>query len=451
LENFNGFSKKLSKQLEDKSKGELGVDEIRNIIKTINEFFFTNYKGIGTTEALDNIFEYFSDFHKFWETYHEKIIGPFIDEERCSKVADCLHGILQVYGDRPFKEIYNTENLTEGEICRVRYFTANQDFRESIDNPKLFKIYKKNPEIFNIQRIYEDPEFFLKSMKLYNLSQSDKRVKFAKIAAKLLIDKKIDNPIELLKYCDFDIEVIRALMINNKGSGFGKKKVDIFIRDMVVLGVWKKYKNFSVIDVASDTNTIKVALRTGILKTKIPLVSSFLDIFSHQYTLIEKYNANAWRKVWEIWKEKYPDDSEIDSPCLMDYLIYRIIGKEFCKEALYTLECQDRKHIIKWHNGRKKLCPICKEKGKISNLKIIKRDLPCVDDAGYIYFKSNKFVEGDNAVLVGLKECPFIEVCKPREKDFVKYNSPKSISILGRTGWDTARAKPEEGGGGLMA
>jgi hypothetical protein len=35
MENFNGFSKKLSKQLEDKSKGELGVDEIRNIIKTI--------------------------------------------------------------------------------------------------------------------------------------------------------------------------------------------------------------------------------------------------------------------------------------------------------------------------------------------------------------------------------------------------------------------------------
>ena len=45
----------------------------------------------------------------------------------------------------------------------------------------------------------------------------------------------------------------------------------MFLRDMVVLGVWKDVKGFDKIDVASDINTIKVALRTGIIKTQIPL------------------------------------------------------------------------------------------------------------------------------------------------------------------------------------
>ena len=53
----------------------------------------------------------------------------------------------------------------------------------------------------------------------------------------------------------------------------------MFLRDMIVLGVWEKPKNFDKIDVASDINTVKVALRAGILKTAIPLVSSLLDIF----------------------------------------------------------------------------------------------------------------------------------------------------------------------------
>jgi len=450
MDKFNIFFNKLLKQVKDRSEKDLEIDKTRDIIKLINEYFFTNYESIGSTKALNDNFEYFSDFHKFWEKNHEEIIGPFIDSEKCGQIADILYNIIQIHGYRPFKEIYDSENLTEEEICTVRYFTANQDFKESINNPKLFKIYKNNPEIFDIQKVYEEPESFLDGIGVLKLSQSDKRIKYAKTAAKLLIERKIGKPINLLKQCNFDIEALRNLIINNKGSGFGKKKADIFIRDMIVLGVWKDYKNFSVIDVASDTNTIKVALRTGILKTKIPLISSFLDIFCHQYTLIDRYNALAWRKVWEIWKEKYSDNT-IDSPCLIDYLIYRIIGKEFCKETLCTLECQDENHIIKWHNARKRLCPECEKKGNRSNLKVLSKDLPCMGDKGYICIERNKFVAGDNAVLKGIKDCPFIEVCMPKGKDFVKLNPPKSISILGRTGWDSARARIEEGGGGLMS
>lgn len=110
----------------------------------------------------------------------------------------------------------------------------------------------------------------------------------------------------------------------------------MFLRDMVVLGVWKNVDNFDKIDVASDVNTIKVALRTGIISTAIPLVSSFLDIFCHQYSYIDKMNALAWRRVWEIWQSKYPLET-ISSPCLMDYFVYGVIGKQFCKSSLAIL------------------------------------------------------------------------------------------------------------------
>ncbi len=91
------------------------------------------------------------------------------------------------------------------------------------------------------------------------------------------------EPFDLFKYFNKDVLKIREFLLGNKGSGFGNKKIDMFIRDMVVLKVWKNPVNFDSINVASDINTIKVALRTGIIETSIPLVSSFLDIFCYQY------------------------------------------------------------------------------------------------------------------------------------------------------------------------
>jgi hypothetical protein len=46
---------------------ELSVENWRHIIAKINEYFYTTYSEIGETQALDNTFEYFSEFHKFWE------------------------------------------------------------------------------------------------------------------------------------------------------------------------------------------------------------------------------------------------------------------------------------------------------------------------------------------------------------------------------------------------
>lgn len=68
----------------------------------------------------------------------------------------------------------------------------------------------------------------------------------------------------------------RTALIDYDGTGYGNKKADMVIRDMIVLGIWKKVREFEKIDVASDVNTIKIALKSGILHCAIPLVSSLL-------------------------------------------------------------------------------------------------------------------------------------------------------------------------------
>lgn len=403
---------------------ELSVEGWRHIIAKINEYFYTTYPGIGQTQALDNVFEYFSEFHKFWELYHEKIINPKIDEQQCIKVGKILNGIY-LSNKKVFYDLYNTYTLAPNEICKIRYFAANQDFRGTRDFEDLFKKYSDDPTVFDITKINKSPEDFLKNIGITSLSQSDKRIKYAVTASQILIDKKIE-PYDLFDYFDKDLLKIRNFLISTQG--FGNKKTDMFIRDMIVLGVWKQAKNFDKIDVASDINTIKVALRTGIIKTSIPLVSSFLDIFCYQYGLIDKISALAWRKVWEKWNAAHPE-SCIESPSLMDYFVYRIIGKEFCKESLCVFQCESGEHEFKWHSGRNKTCQICKDKKAF----VIKKILPCADIDGNIVISKNEFVAGHNAVLKGITECPFATVCESKSSNFIKLNPPKLISILRQT------------------
>ncbi len=179
-------------------------------------------------------------------------------------------------------------------------------------------------------------------------------------------------------------------------------------------------------------------------------LSSLLDIFCYQYSLIDDYNSKAWKTVWDIWFEKHPDKC-IESPILMDYLIYRVIGREFCRESLIIFECETKKHQFKWHSSRNKTCQICYADGIKSQAKAIKKMLPCMDEHGDICIEKSQFVSGTDALLPGLKVCPFVNVCDPRDKDFIKLNPPKSISILGQTGWESAKTRRYEGGGGLMS
>ncbi len=428
---------------------KLTVEEARLVVSKMNEYFFTNYEGIGTTNILDNDYEFISEFHKFWERNHKEILNPSIDLSRCEAIADILHDIYIKYDKKPFYNIYDTCGLTSQEICRIRYFSSNQDFRGSRSFSELAEIYRVDPSIFDTEKIYEKPVDFIKDIGISGLSQNDKRIHFASNAAKLLIDNKIE-PYDLLSFCTNDIAQVRQLLVSNKGAGYGNKKADMFLRDMVVLKVWNNVTNFDVIDVASDVNTIKVALRCGILKTDIVLISSFLDIFSYQYSLIDTMNAKAWREVWNAWQRKYPTEC-IESPSLMDYLVYRIVGREFCKESLYTFRCETGAHTFKWHSAKNRTCQICHKQGQRHKAEVVKKTLPCADNEGHIFFEKNINVNTDNAVLAGMKTCPFVCVCCPSNNRFKKYNPPKSISILGRTGWDSAKARRDEGGGGLMS
>ncbi|MBI5779607.1 MAG: hypothetical protein HZA49_09170 [Planctomycetes bacterium] len=428
----------------------MSLNDIQSSISKINQFFYQSYPELGVTKALDNEeFAYFSEFHKVWEKHHKEILNPKVDESQCSLVADVLHDVFVKYKGRPFTELYDTYSLKPKEVCRIRYFSANQDFRGTRDFENLFKKYKDDPSIFDIKNINQNPEDFLKNIGITGLSQSDKRVKYAITASQILIDNKIE-PYDFLSFCNNDIEKVRNLLIDNRGSGFGNKKTDMFLRDMVVLGVWKNPKNFDKIDVASDINTTKVALRSRILKTDIILISSFLDIFCYQYGLIDQMNALAWRKVWEIWNHKYPDEC-VESPCLIDYFVYKVIGKDFCKESLCIFECETKKHTFKWHSGRNKTCQVCFKNNTKNKANILNKVLPCSDNDGYIAIEQSDFVSGREPLLPNLKECPFVIVCNPKTKMFRKLNPPKSISILGQTGWDSARATVDEGGGGLMS
>jgi len=450
MESFNIFFKKINQDI--KNKDNLSLDEIKNILSKINEYFFTGKNGLGKTEALKMSFPYFSEFHKFWEQYHDKILNPTINEKKCEEVADVLHDLYVKFGKNLYYDLYSidTRNLNDEEICKVRYFSANQDFRGSRSFEEFADIYNTDPTIFDVEKIHNYPVDFLRGLNLTGLSQSDKREKFAKTSAKILLELGIE-PFGLFSHFDKDLLKIRNFLIDSQGAGYGQKKTDMFIRDMVVLGVWKNPQKFNEIDVASDINTIKVALRTGILETDVLLLSSFLDVFCHQYGLIDEMTAKAWRNVWEIWNKKYPKEC-IDSPCLMDILIYRIIGREFCKERLCLFQCENKKHSFMWHSGRNKTCQECFKLGdKKAKAFVVEKVLPCSHKEGYLCIEKNKYVVGEDAVLPGLKECPFADVCNSKDVSFIPLSPPKSISILGRTGWDSARALEGRGGGGLMA
>ena len=423
----------------------LSIIEAKKVVKSINDFLYTNYPGIGTTYELGDYREYFSDFHKFWEAYHKEILNCQIDDEKCKQVADTLHSIyLRTDGDA-FRELYDTCGLNKEDACRVRFLTANQDFRGSRNFFELAKIYKEDNSIFDEELIYDDPESFVRNIGISSLSQNDKRITYAKTIAKFLIDKKC-SPYELLYQYGWDISELRDAILACEGSGYGNKKTDMFLRDMVVLDVWDNVIGFESIDVASDVNTIKVALRTGIIKTEIPLLSSFLDIFCYQYGYIDAMNAKAWRRVWEIWNEKYPFEC-IESPCLIDYFVYKVIGKQFCKEILYKFECETGVHTFMWHSGRNKTCQVCLKNGiKRVKAQPISRIMPCCSEEGHIAIRETPYVQSLSDEQK-ISECPFKDICDQNRH----LQPPKSISILGQTGWVSAYARKDEGGGGLMA
>ncbi|MEW6240400.1 MAG: hypothetical protein AB1564_06285, partial [Chloroflexota bacterium] len=272
---------------------------------------------------------------------------------------------------------------------------------------------------------------------------NDKRLDYAKHAAEFLLEKGI-NAFQIAEYFGDDAQRIRAGFLESVGMGYGRKKTDMFIRDMAVLGVWSNLSNINVIDVASDRNTMKLALRTRILQTDIPLLSSFLDIFGYQYGYIDAMSAAAWRAVWEEWKTIEPVTAP-SAPCMMDFLLYRI-GREYCDDKLVEFVCENG-HRFFHFGARLKLCRQCR-----STLTPVRRLIPCQtqaellprDEEGQLLLDESNLLRTFNGV------CIFESACRPKSDDFKKLSPPKAISIIGRTGWTDSYAFKGEGGGGMM-
>ena len=426
------------------SRPTLDISGAREIVRLINDFLYTTHDGIGTIEALGQTFDYFSEFHKFWHENYSEILDCKINNVNCEKVADALHNIYVISGGNAFTGIWDKCNLSDKDVCRVRLFTANQDFRGSLDFAPLANKFRVDPTIFDEDNIIADPDGFIADIGLANKSQSDKRKKYA-YAIATFVKQHNCTPIEIIKAFNNNVSQFREALVECN-AGYGYKKADMFIRDMVVHRIWNNVKGFEDVDVASDVNTMKVALRTGILTTAIPLLSSFLDIFCYQYGYVEQQNALAWRRVWEIWKDKYPSET-LESPSLLDFFVYKVVGKDFCKENLAIFQCDEYGHIFKWHSSKNRTCQLCHNAGrKRVKAHLIAKVCPCNDPDGEIYIKQTEFAKS-LPQSIEFKECPFIEICSEHKN----LQPPKSISIMGATGWETAYTKTGDGGGGLMA
>ena len=429
------------------SNKDFSIASARDIVREINDFLYTTYDGIGTVEALGSEYQFVSEFHRYWNEHYMEILDAQIDDVRCEQVADALFMIYQTSNGKAFSGVYDTYGLSKADICRVRMLTANQEFRGSRTFKDYVEVFNEDNSIFDVKIINDSPYDFIKNIAVGELAQTDKRLKYATEITNMLLDKGC-NPYELIDFYDRDVYALRNALIEWNGAGYGNKKADMFVRDMVVLGVWDNVKNFDKIDVASDVNTIKVALRTGILKTAIPLVSSFLDIFCNQYGYIDKMTADAWRRVWEIFVKKYPDTT-ILSPCLFDYFVYNVVGRQFCKESLYVFRGEECGHSFVWHSGRNTTCQICYKENQIKRpAVVVKRLLPCEHNEGNVAITKTDFYK-EAVCCPNIVKCPFESICQ--ENGTAHMSPPKSISILGRTGWTDAYTNKGEGGGGLMA
>ena len=421
------------------------VEIVRRFLSGINRYFFQTRSDLGRLHCLDEEFQYFSEFHRFWESHHKEIIGAEVDRGQAGAAATALSEAVRRYGADILRVRLDTLNLAPTAVAQVRFLTANQDFREPPTGQ--FRLYLEDPAQYNARVIADDPAGFLRFLGLTRLSQTDKRLDYAKNAARLLLDLGCDAYGLAAVHCQ-DAASLRNALVASPNTGYGLKKANMFIRDMVELGVWPDLANFDAIDVASDINTMKLALRTRILRTSMPLVSSLLDVFCYQYGHIDEASAGAWRAVWEEWRAL--DGLAPRSPSQMDYLLYSI-GRSYCRDILVRYRCE-RGHGFHHFGAQLRLCRECAGQSVRSTATPTARLFPCQVPSGELPREGGELMlPHDNPLRRFGGTCVLESVCNPTGPDFCALDPPKSISIKGQTGWLSAYADECRGGGGLMA
>ncbi|MHC4573969.1 MAG: hypothetical protein ACYS76_07535 [Planctomycetota bacterium] len=405
MSEFLGFLKKLVSHL----KIDISVEELEakisdeyeiaaRVLYEINRFLYQRHANLER--------DYISEFHKYWKCNHEQILCPVIGKDEALKVAEVLEG---VYANNTIRVQLNTLDLDPEVIANVRFFTAIQDFKIDISaktNP--FELYKLNTDFFNPRKIL-DNELLIDEFlnRIGAESQRDKRKPWMQESARLLQQRYGGSAFNINKLHDGDVVAIKEALAGPEKYGFSHKKADMFLRDMADLKVWSYRKNIDQINVMSDKNTMRIALRSGILQFRIPLLASYLDVYCYQYGLVDKWNVRAWREVWRVWGT-IRDNHRPPTPASIDYFIYRM-GKLACRPSARLRKCPPSKP------ARKKWV-----ESKVTQDQLL--------------FDSNF-------------NCIFAGICKAERKIL---NHPMSISIKGQTGWDSGTTN-EGGGGGIQS
>jgi len=402
MSTFLGFLEELAQHCNvkfevEKFKGEDEYELAANILSEINKFLYQKKAALPP--------EYISEFHKYWEENHEKVLSPKVNPNgECLAVAKVLEGI---YKSNTIKVQLDTLNLTKEEIANVRFFTAIQDFNIDVharSNP--FEFYKRHPNCFNPEKVKDNDLLVDELLNFLGAqSQRDKRKPWMLNAARLLAEKYDSSAYRINEFHNGDVADIVKALTSEERYGFSTKKAHMFLRDMADLGVWRYKRNIEKLDVMSDKNTMRVALRTGILQLRIPLLASFLDVFCYQYSMIDRFNRDAWREVWKEWGGIFNNHRPL-TPASIDYLIFRL-GKIACRP-------------------NKRFCP----PGKAIAEK-----------------KVESLIPQDRLIFGADRYCIFSQVCQLERKIL---NAPNSISIEGRTGWKSGKAN-EGGGGGISS
>jgi hypothetical protein len=402
MSNFLNFLEKVAQHCSITFDAAMfkGEDEYELAASVLNEINRYLYQKKATLPS-----QYISEFHKYWEEHHERVLSPKVNPNgECLAVAKVLESI---YESNTIKVQLDTLDLTKEEIANVRFFTAIQDFNIDVharSNP--FEFYKRHPDCFKPKKVKDNDLLVDELLNFLGAqSQRDKRKPWMLNSAKLLVEKYDSSAYKINEVHNGDVvEIVEALTAEER-YGFSTKKAHMFLRDMADLGVWKYKKNIEKLDVMSDKNTMRVALRTGILQFRIPLLASFLDVFCYQYSVVDRLNREAWRRVWEKWG-KISNNHRPPAPASMDYLIFRL-GKIVC-------------------HPNKRFCPPEKE--------ITEKKLESLIPQDRLIFRVNRY-------------CIFSNVCQLERKIL---NAPNSISIEGRTGWKSGKTN-EGGGGGISS
>jgi hypothetical protein len=165
----------------EKFEGEDEYGLAANVLNEINKYLYQKKTTLPS--------EYVSEFHKYWEEDHEKILSPKIDPNgECLAVAKVLEG---VYESNTIKVQLDTLDLTKEEIANVRFFTAIQDFNIDVharSNP--FEFYKRHPNCFNPQKVKDNDLLIDELLNFLGAqSQRDKRKPWMLNSARLLAEK----------------------------------------------------------------------------------------------------------------------------------------------------------------------------------------------------------------------------------------------------------------------